>query len=607
MRLYLLIIWWIATAWSIVGIFPGGFFPVRSFPRQIFSSNMKAVTREFYHHSQFPSFAGSLSKRSCLRILYHICVKSAQKDAGIEVVLYWLARLFRPSNLKQISLGDSFLGGEETKASSAMLSVVASIIWHSKSRLENHDIGELFERIVHATKLAQPECVLKASLDQLLCALCYVQPPLFQTLISTLTEGIPKVNMSKFITNLTPSKVETLAVAACSSSCIQDLLASQIPLYVVCTILEWSQQIVNTQLERCKRIRVSDISSESARTSNSPQHAHTAGYSSDDSSSMADLPASSSGMELKTLPQYSILNPHNKEELPTSVTVDEIATLLRILSRLCCQPAIQDWMGEGHGGLLWNTLFTILGDLNMSLSVGKSMTALEGATVELLKATCLNHPVNHKHIAKHLCDLIKRQKKMPSGGHCYIHSLSGFARSLVAQLLLESECMLVEVEVELQKALLGDIPIAWQPASCTTSTLHPSYGSSLNSYLLYLPLNTSVAEIVSHVTGSPADAPPANCRKASSSVKASEGKSIAPGDFSINNLDLEEPMIICMDDEMEDEEEDVAMLDVSQGEDYESAFNKLSVAAAITAKDKRNKALFNAMLKSNANKGRPCY
>lgn len=42
--------------------------------------------------------------------------------------------------------------------------------------------------------------------------------------------------------------------------------------------------------------------------------------------------------------------------------VEAVARLVRLLSRLCEQPAVQDWMGQGHGALLWNTLLTVLGE-----------------------------------------------------------------------------------------------------------------------------------------------------------------------------------------------------------------------------------------------------
>lgn len=495
---------------------------------------------------------------SGLRLLYSVCVDEGRGHSlGVQVLLHWLLKLLRSADNSSSQL----------QVSASMLHTAAAIIWNTKQHLLQQDTDQLLKWIVIASCRGSGE--MKTAFDQLLCALCYIQPRHFTTL-TTLMAGVTEPDgKSVLLCSLSAGQLSSIVTAAHSAPAIRTLLASHLPVNIVYTVLEWCQRLVRTQIDRRNKSfgATGDAISSPTTTVIAPSSTLTYG----------ELSPSTSSCHSITDMKY--------DAVAAASEVDDVAGLIWTLSGMCAQPAVQDWMGQGHGSLLWDTLFTVLGDPSLK-SLNLDLSSLESATIELLRKACLNHSANHKNIASHLCDLIRRQKSIPSGGLCYVHSLSGFTRSLVVQVLLECERIVVEVEACSQVAFVCDPSLEWLP---TPASPHPRHGLALNTRLLSIPLDTCVNEIVAELTDMSGLGSDSNktCHVVSESV--STWRAAAP---SSSNKD--EPMVICYDDENDDEDENIVD-EIIQMEDVElDAFNKLSMAAGITAKDKRNKDLANA-------------
>lgn len=119
---------------------------------------------------------------------------------------------------------------------------------------------------------------------------------------------------------------------------------------------------------------------------------------------------------------------------------------------------------------------------------------VEDATIQLMKVCCSNHDQNRKLLAATLCQLIQRQNTPPPGGLTYLHSLSGFTRRLVLQILLEKECVLVHVT---SAFCLSQPPLHTLPPQIK----HPKYGTGNKTRLMFLPVTTKIEEVIRMVTG----------------------------------------------------------------------------------------------------------
>ena len=77
----------------------------------------------------------------------------------------------------------------------------------------------------------------------------------------------------------------------------------------------------------------------------------------------------------------------------------------------------------------------------------------------------------------------------------YLHSMSGFTRRLVLQLLLETERVVVHITSP-QGGLSS-------PPGCSLPPLtqHPKFGAGHKTRLLTLPTTTTLADIIKLVTG----------------------------------------------------------------------------------------------------------
>lgn len=92
-------------------------------------------------------------------------------------------------------------------------------------------------------------------------------------------------------------------------------------------------------------------------------------------------------------------------------------------------------------------------------------------------------------------DLLHLTHFLSLGGVSYLHSLSGFTRRLVLQLLLETERVVVHINSP-QGGLSS-------PTGCSLPLLtqHPKFGAGHKTRLLNLPTTTTMSDIVKMVTG----------------------------------------------------------------------------------------------------------
>nr|CAD7407990.1 unnamed protein product [Timema poppensis] len=251
---------------------------------------------------------------------------------------------------------------------------------------------------------------------------------------------------------------------------------------------------------------------------------------------------------------------------------DTVAMVLHFFAEVCSEGLMRDWLGSPEGSVFWLPLLTLLCnktdpvdcpthpstryDLSSELYSG-----LESATIKFLSRCCWCHPTNQQLLSVVLCDVIGQQKTLHPN-MTFLHGISGFTRRLVLQLLLESEKLFVFVK--------GNFPLHRSGIAVSGGApYHPRFGVGHQHQLLYLSTQTTCADILKLLTGA--------LLPLLGESKASDGAS------SQNNRDFEKK----------------GFWQVGIG-----LADQLSVAAGVTAKDKRVKDSKNAAAAASCSSNR---
>ncbi|XP_064112985.1 baculoviral IAP repeat-containing protein 6-like isoform X2 [Macrobrachium nipponense] len=485
---------------------------------------------------RLPSGGNSLD--AAIALLYELCVGSSSME-GVSVLLSWLHHVVMqplPSSSptsSNYSLGtqqhpqqmspQSPAGSLNGSVSAEILHCIAAVLWNTTHDTTSHITDELFRHVYEWSERSEGE--LKIGLDHIMCSMCHVRPQLFTQLLinmSVLTvidnnqsitddrkdreaeiraartddmkEGVEGssgaveerlILQDPSVISLTPAHLQTLATVAQSPQAIHLMLDSGFPLLLVHGILEWCKTEVLHQVESC----TSSGASESATDL--------------EKASVAEKTKSAGDALSSATPQTP---PQIAAAIVPTLSTSLVAHTLHTLAALCAEPPMRDWLGSVEGSVFWLPLLTVLGDplvrgseplmrgSGPSSSSDSDYSSVEDATIHLMRQCCHNHPHNQNLLASTLCHLIQRQNIPPPGGVSYLHSLSGFTRRLVLQLLLEGERVVVHINSP-QGGLASPMGCSLPPL-----TQHPKFGAGHKTRLLNLPTTTTIMEIIKMVT-----------------------------------------------------------------------------------------------------------
>ncbi|XP_060536619.1 baculoviral IAP repeat-containing protein 6 [Cylas formicarius] len=232
-------------------------------------------------------------------------------------------------------------------------------------------------------------------------------------------------------------------------------------------------------------------------------------------------------------------HPNDLNNVVPMAKLENVTAILQFFTDVCDEKVLRDWLGSPDGSSFWPHLLHWLCQkpFNSANIHSEAHVNLEEICVKFLAKCCLCHTTNQARLAKVLCEVISLQP----------HGITGFLRRLVLQLLLENEK--VPVSVEADETLYKNFKMS---ATMFTPS-HPAFKQAYNRTMLYLSTNTTLADILEqHLFFNSAyksEAEP--YKKVSTAVKK-----------YLNNS-------------------------------FVSDFSDLSVAAGVTAKDKRAKDMKN--------------
>lgn len=159
-----------------------------------------------------------------------------------------------------------------------------------------------------------------------------------------------------------------------------------------------------------------------------------------------------------------------------------ITDILKFFADLSDEKPMRDWLGSNEGSTFWFPLLKWLCEepFMKKLSMQSEAHAqLEEMCIRFLSKCCLCHPQNQEKLAMVLCKVI----------HYNSSGISGFMRRLILQLLLENEKIPVSIKAE---ETFYKIPVSAQ--ACFP--IHPAYKQTHDRVLLYLSTSTTLLEIL---------------------------------------------------------------------------------------------------------------
>ncbi|KAJ8958620.1 hypothetical protein NQ318_016343 [Aromia moschata] len=162
--------------------------------------------------------------------------------------------------------------------------------------------------------------------------------------------------------------------------------------------------------------------------------------------------------------------------------LENVASILQFFTDVSDEKVMRDWLGSIDGSSFWLHLLHWLCKKPSNKSSNLQSEAhvhLEEVCVKFLSKCCLCHSVNQARLAKVLCDVISLQS----------NGISGFMRRLILQLLLENEKIPISIEADETLYKSAKLIQMYIPA-------HPAYKQTYNRAMLYLSTNTTLLDIL---------------------------------------------------------------------------------------------------------------
>ncbi|PNF18833.1 hypothetical protein B7P43_G01653, partial [Cryptotermes secundus] len=538
---------------------------------------------------------------SVVELLYQLCTvqDEATKDR-VNALLFWLHETGSAAlQNKQRVHTES---GEIWSPSSAYVHSAAAILWTGHESGVNYDLpgmvtSDLFNILYKWTLILPAHSALKKSIDTLLCSMCYIKPALFPAMLQRMGVLVPNLathhsasisddrkdheldelyasisddSKEQVIENeqctdsgewynhlmiqdlhkmrLSECQLMTIAMACQSPPAIYQLLDSGLPTLLTCGVLEFCNQ------EQCLGQNNHKYTDKSQNLSSGKRQMNQ--------SRMTDADKAS-GREGR-----NHLLTSSQGALPM-LRVDTIAMILNFFAEVCAEGHMRDWLGSPEGSVFWLPLLSLLCNKSSSVDsdleghsrcelTSESFSALESATVKFLSRCCWCHPSNQQLLSRVLCDVISPQKTVHQNV-TFLHGISGFTRRLVLQLLLENEKLFVFVK--------ANFPLQRNNLAVTSNAPYqPRYGVGHQHQLLYLSTHTTCADILKLVSASGNLLPFLGDTKVSDNVASLSGNKDSRKELWEIGVGLVDP---------------------------------LSMAAGVTAKDKRVKDAKNAAASSS--------
>lgn len=468
---------------------------------------------------------------------------------------------------------------ENVNPNSGFIKCLASILWQGYATNLVLDIGNLisldvFETLYNWLQKISLSSPMKISMDSMMCSICCIRPEYFNLLLRKMDVLVPNHNLalgSDRKDNITDDNkqhesdtewychysIGSLATINLSSSQLQTIaMACQSPL-AICQLIESGLPNLFTSaiLEFCHR-----MSSHETAT-NQP---HT-------SKCMTDADKAS------------------KSPYPM-ISVGKITEILEFFAEICAEGHMRDWLGSYEGSVFWEPLLTLLCNNKLQSSYhnnNQQYLELEETVIKFLSNVTSCHPKNQDTLTTNLISVIRTTERnnynnlhqnVPSTSSSSSssplnmkYSISGFTRRLVLQILLESEKIVVSVRSELPLLRKYD-------TGMTYISNHPSKKPNSHHLLFYVSINAKCHEIlensISVFNNLLPSLNPSN-ENASNRNNAAAGGVLHPAtDFPLDGRT---------------EKKD--LWDFGMQMNFGMEF--LSVAAGVTAKDKRSKELKN--------------
>lgn len=491
-------------------------------------------------------------------ILYQLCTTSDSfaRDR-IVAVLEWLINLEKNNQLKNVNPNGGYI------------KCLASILWQAYATNLVLDLGnlitiDLFETLYGWLQKIPTSSPMKLSIDSMICSICCIRPEFFNLLLRKLNvlvkDNESMTDDSKQHENdteewychyriqnlssltLTSSQLQTIAIACQSPLAISQLIDSGLPNIFTSAILEFCHQ---------------------THSEHSEMQPHS-------SKSMTDT---------------------DKLNYPM-ISVKNIKEILEFFAEICTEGHMRDWLGSYEGSVFWEPLLTLLCNNKLQSSYinnddinNQQYLELEEIVIKFLSNVTACHPKNQDTLTTNLISVIRTTEKnnynnlhqnapgtsssssssrvCPSAALNMKYSISGFTRRLVLQILLESEKIVVSVRSELPLLRKYD-------SSMTYISNHPSKKPNSHHLLFYVSINTKCHEILENSISVLTNLLP--------SLNNSENNS-SRGNFNSSDFPLD----------TRSEKKD--LWDLGMQMNFGMEF--LSVAAGVTAKDKRSKELKN--------------
>ncbi|XP_065342145.1 baculoviral IAP repeat-containing protein 6 isoform X6 [Cloeon dipterum] len=238
------------------------------------------------------------------------------------------------------------------------------------------------------------------------------------------------------------------------------------------------------------------------------------------------------------------------------LSTEGVAVVLKFFADICCEGKIRDWLGSPSGSEFWLPLLLKLCNERQpeGSKLSEAYANVLSATVLFLSQCTTFHQENQHLLCSVLCEVIRRQQSS-SQNLKFLHGLSGFTRRLILQLLLESEKILVSIKAD---CTLNQCPVN----ATRQAARHPRHGTGHQNQLLLLRSQSTCTDILKLMT-IPA-----------SVVPSGDSKPDASQELKVNYCD---PNMVYPD--------------------------QMSMAAGVTAQDKRAKDARNASSAAASSQG----
>lgn len=338
---------------------------------------------------------------------------------------------------------------------------------------------DLFNAIYNLKFHSESNISLKYSLDSLLCSICYIRPEFFPILLQKIGVLVPNLS-TDHQASISDDRKDSESMTDDSK---QNFVAES----------EWYGHLVIGELSNlsltCEQLETIALVS---RSPTAIQQLLDSG-----------LP------KLLNSAIFEFCHSEQESSVPMA-KLENISNILQFFTDVCDEKAMRDWLGSEDGSSFWLHLLQWLCKkpvVKTSNLQTEAHVHLEEVCVKFLSKCCLCHAVNqtrlvyqiihyqffvlsiwlqfltvsilHFRLSRVLCDVIYLQS----------NGISGFMRRLILQLLLENEKIPVSIEADETLYKSSKLTYTYIPT-------HPAFKQTYNRAMLCLNTNTTLLEIL---------------------------------------------------------------------------------------------------------------